>query len=239
MAADFMFDLYDCHGNGNARRAGKPKEGLVLVNNQRFRTRLLPIALCVAAISVLAILLWPIRCGDWLRQHPGDLTFYVVTPTFSSEGSIPELNSEQWTIRENSDEYAQILEIMDSCRCRRKISGISKNNRAAWLTVYDENGTLVLEYRGTNDIRFGNTNYTFYATNDSGKNKMNVIYSILRNAGMRNLAFRHCALLAFGGLPVRRVGDIQEPGPLWGAERNLAALGDQDGLPRKRSGGAG
>ncbi len=137
------------------------------------------IALCVAAISVLAILLWPIRCGDWIRSHPGDLTFYVVTPTFSSEKSIPDLKSEQWTIRANSEEYVEILEIMDSYRCHRKLSAISKDNHAFWLTVYDENGTLLMEYRGTNDIRAGNTNYTFYGTKDSGKNMMHVIYSML------------------------------------------------------------
>ena len=136
------------------------------------------IALCVA-ICALAVLLWPMRCGDWLRHHPGDLTFYVVTPTFSPESSIPDLQSQQWTIRENSEEYAQILEILDSCRCHRKLSAMTKNNLASWLTVYDENGTEIIEYRGTNDFMVGNTTYMIYGTRDSGKNMMNVIYSIL------------------------------------------------------------
>lgn len=151
------------------------------MNHQRGKPIFAVIALCVAAICVLLFLLWPIRCGDWLRSHPGDLTFYVVTPTFSSEKPIPDLQSEQWTIRENSEEYAQILEIMDSCRAHRKLSAISQDNRAFWLSIYDEAGTLILEYRGTNDIRAGNTNYTFYDTKDSGKTIMNVIYSILLN----------------------------------------------------------
>lgn len=138
------------------------------------------IAVCVAvAISLPFIMLWPLSCGDWIRPEHGDITVYVVTPTFSPSESIPKFESEQWTIQANADEYFEILEIMDSYRCHRKLSAISQNNHSVWITIYSENGTQIIEYRGTNDFKVGSTNYSLYGGEDSGANMMNAIYSIL------------------------------------------------------------
>ncbi len=156
------------------------KNRILCAAKQKLTVKHLIIAICVAvAVSVLFIMLWPLNCSDWIRPEHGDITIYVVTPTFSASESIPKLESEQWTIQVDSDEYFEILEILDSYRCHRKISAISQNNHSIWITVYSENGIQIMEYRGTNDFKVGNTNYSLYGAEDNGANMMNAIYSIL------------------------------------------------------------
>ncbi len=156
------------------------KNRILCAIKQKLTVKHLLIAICVAVvISVLFIMLWPLSCGDWIRPVHGDISIYVVTPTFSSSESIPKFESEQWTIQANSDKYFEILEILDSYRCHRKISAISQNNHSVWISIYSENGIQIMEYRGTNDFKVGNTNYSLYGAEGSGENMMNAIYSIL------------------------------------------------------------
>ena len=143
------------------------------------RKRLIITVLCLSVISVLGgIVLYPRPCGSLLRSE-GGLTFYFVTPVFSDKSSLPDFIPEQWTLDTNSDEYQEILDIMDQHLCHIAMGGLSKNNHAMWVTVYNSDGVPIIEYMGTNKIRILGTTYSFYGAEVSGNNMMDTIHSIL------------------------------------------------------------
>lgn len=108
------------------------------------------------------------------------LTFYFVTSVFSDKSSLPDVIPEQWTLDADSDEYQEILNTMDQYLCHISMGGLSKNNHAMWMTVYNSEGMPIIEYMGTNKIRILGTTYSFYGGEVSGTAMMDTIHSILR-----------------------------------------------------------
>lgn len=145
----------------------------------RSKTRCLVISICIViAIAIAAVMFWPLTCSRLIQPEHGDITIYIVTPDFSSSTSIPTFTSEQWTVPSNSDEYAEILEIMGKYHCHRKIRCIEQDDHQSWITMYSESGLLILEYRGTDDFNAGNTHYSLYGEGN-GQAMMNAIHSFL------------------------------------------------------------
>lgn len=112
-------------------------------------------------------------------QAESELTFYFVTPIFSDESSIPELVPELTTIDSDSDEYSDIFDIMNKFSYRFTPFPMSKDNRVLWLFVYDADGNIIFECRGTNDIEIRGITYSIYGAHSNGLTMLQAIYSIL------------------------------------------------------------
>ena len=144
------------------------------------RKRIIIAVLCLSVISVFGgIILYPRHCGNFLRSEDR-LIFYFVTSVFSDKSSLPDVIPEQWTLDADSDEYQEILNTMDQYLCHISMGGLSKNNHAMWMTVYNSEGMPIIEYMGTNKIRILGTTYSFYGGEVSGTAMMDTIHSILR-----------------------------------------------------------
>ena len=150
-----------------------------MLSKLKQRKRLIIAVFCLSVISIWGgVILWPRQCGSFLYSE-GDLTFYFVTPIFSDESSLPELITEQWTLDASSKEYQEIISIMDKYLCHISLGGLTKNNHATWVIVYNSNGIPIVEYQGTNRVRILGTTYSIYGTKDNGTNMINSIHSIL------------------------------------------------------------
>lgn len=134
------------------------------------------ILLCIFLIFAL----WPRKCSSPI-QSESELTFYFVTPIFSDESSSPKLISELRTINSDSVEYGEVVDIMNTFSYHLSPFPISKDNRVLWLIVYDADGNIILECRGTNDIEIRGTTYSIYGEQSNGLTMLQAIYSILIN----------------------------------------------------------
>lgn len=166
-----------------------------MLSKIRQRKDIILVALCVSLTLVfLSFILWPRPCGDFLRQE-NELTFYFVTPIFSDASPLPNLIPEQRTLDFNSDEFQEILSIMDKYLCHITLDNSSKNNHATWVTVYNADGFPVFTYTGTNRFCILGTNYSIYGSEDDASNMINSIHAILfseQQERCRNKYFCSC-----------------------------------------------
>lgn len=136
---------------------------------------------CTILLCTLLILaLWPRKCGSLILSE-SELTFYFVTPVFSADSSIPKLIPELRTINSDSFEYGKVVDIMNTFSYHFSPFPMSKDNRVLWLLVYDADGNIILECRGTNDIEIRGTTYSIYGEQSNGLTMLQAIYSILIN----------------------------------------------------------
>lgn len=145
------------------------------------RTAVVITSIIVVFCCLLIMVLWPSKCSYPIRQSEPEFIFYFTTQAFSDECTLPELSSQQWTIRSDSDEYKELLDIMDRYRYHIAFSLTSKNNHSPWMTVYASDGTPILKCMGTNYIEISNAACSICGQENNGFDMVNAILSYLQS----------------------------------------------------------